>query len=55
MYYVCIENSQVTSIVDYEPNVPNSVIIETITDSQYKIISEEKGYYDADKLSLIHI
>jgi len=53
MYYVCIENSQVSSIVDYEPNVPNSIIVETITNSQYKIISEERGYYDTDKRAVV--
>ena len=36
MYYVCIEDNQVTSIVDYEPNVPDTVSIETITNAKFK-------------------
>ena len=53
MYYVCIEDNQVTSIVDYEPSVPSSIIVETITEAKYKILSEEKGYYDVAKRDVV--
>jgi hypothetical protein len=53
MYYVCIEDNQVTSIVDYEPSVPSSIIVETITKAKYNILSEEKGYYDVDKRDVV--
>ena len=53
MYYVCIEDNQVTSIVDYEPSVPSSIIVETITKAKYKILSEEKGYYDVAKRDVV--
>jgi len=30
--YVCIENNEVTALLDYEPNVPSSITVVTITD-----------------------
>ena len=33
-HYVCIENNEVTSILNYEPNVPSSIIVDTITDTE---------------------
>jgi hypothetical protein len=35
MYYVCIENNQLTAILGYEPAVPSSVSLVTITDNQH--------------------
>lgn len=55
MYYICIENNQVSSIVDYEPNVPDTISIETITDDEYKSIEEGKSYYDAIKREVVKI
>lgn len=34
MHYVCIENDQVISTLNYRPNVPNTVSIVEITDIQ---------------------
>lgn len=34
MYYVCIENNVVVSVLNYQPNVPSSVRVVTITDEQ---------------------
>ena len=42
MYYVCIEDNEVTSIIDYEPSVPDTVSIETITDAKFKSIQMVK-------------
>jgi len=33
--YVCIENNNVTALLDYEPNAPTTVRVVTITDAQY--------------------
>jgi hypothetical protein len=45
MYYVCVENNQIVSMLDYEPNVPPSVSVTTITDDEYGLISKEKTHY----------
>lgn len=38
MYYVCIENSQVTSILNYRPNVPAGVEVVEISDADHNAI-----------------
>lgn len=35
MYYVCIENEQLISVLNYEPSVPNSVVVVPISDTEY--------------------
>ena len=45
MYYVCVENNQIVSMLDYEPNVPSSVSLTVITDDEYKLINTEKSHY----------
>lgn len=45
MYYVCVENNQIISMLDYEPNVPSSVSVTTITDDEYRLMSQEKTHY----------
>jgi len=46
MHYVCIENNTVVSILNYEPNVPNTVTLVTITDEQHNNIQAETHYFD---------
>lgn len=41
MYYVCIEDNQITSVLNYEPNVPNNVKVVTITDEEYELINKQ--------------
>jgi hypothetical protein len=54
MYYVCIENNKVNSILNYEPNVPASVTVETISDEDYHNINNElTHYYDIVTRSVI--
>ena len=55
MYYVCIENKEVTSIVDYEPSVPSTVTLDKITQSKYNSIMAGKSYYDTDKGEVVKI
>lgn len=45
MHYVCIENSQVISILNYQPNVPASVQTVAISDEQYNLITKEHTHY----------
>ena len=46
MYYVCIENNQITTILNYQPNVPSSVAVVEITDSQAAQIVAQTHYFD---------
>ncbi len=46
MYYVCVENNTVISVVNYEPNVPSSVSVTAITDDQHNQILSETHKFD---------
>jgi hypothetical protein len=46
MHYVCLENNQVISIVNYEPSVPNTVTVVAITDSEFKSIEDKTHQFD---------
>lgn len=46
MHYVCIENNLVVSVLSYQPNVPSSVAVVEITDSQAAQIAAQTHYFD---------
>ena len=46
MHYVCIENNAVSSILSYEPNVPNTVTVVTIADSEYNQLVAQTHRFD---------
>ena len=46
MYYVCIEDNKIVSILNYSPNVPNSVAVYEITNEQADQITAQTHYYD---------
>lgn len=46
--FVCIENNQVTSIINYQPNVPDSIQVIEISDSEYQLLMEETHYFDVE-------
>lgn len=46
MYYVCIENERIVSIMPYEPNVPETVEVFEISDEEYKGITDKTHYFD---------
>ena len=48
MYYVCIENNKVISVLNYEPNVPVSVTVIPITDAEEAQIIQQTHYFDVD-------
>jgi hypothetical protein len=48
MHYVCLENNQVISIVNYEPSVPNTVTVVSITDSEFKSIEDKTHQFDIE-------
>lgn len=46
MHYVCIENNQITAILNYQPNTPNGVQVVSIDDEQYDQIVNGTHYFD---------
>jgi hypothetical protein len=46
MYYVCIENNKITSILNYQPSVPSSVEVVEIVDAQHEQIITDTHKFD---------
>lgn len=45
MYYVLIENNELVSVINYEPNVPDTVTVISITDQDHANIADHKTHY----------
>jgi hypothetical protein len=46
MYYVCIENNKITSILNYQPSVPSSVEVIEIADAQHEQLIADTHKFD---------
>lgn len=46
MYYICVEDDCVTSVLNYEPNVPQSVTVIAISDDEYAKLEQRTHYFD---------
>jgi len=55
MYYVCIENNKVINILGYEPSVPTSVSLVTITAEQYQQIMSQSHVFDVNSKQVIPV
>jgi hypothetical protein len=55
MYYVCIENNQVTGIQSYEPAVPSTVSVVTITDDQHQQIMNQTYRFDVPSRTVVAV
>ena len=55
MYYVCIENNQITGIQSYEPAVPNTVSVVTISDSQHAQIMAQTHRFDVVSRTVVAV
>lgn len=53
MYYVCIEDNIVTTILNYRPNVPASIEVIEITQEKMDLIDGGKYYFDVATKSVI--
>lgn len=53
--YICIENEQVISTLDYEPNVPDTVTVVKILDSEFSKIKDRTHYFDVKSMSVIDL
>lgn len=45
MFYIVVENNQITSVLNYEPNVPDGLSVTAITDEQNDSIVKDKTHY----------
>jgi hypothetical protein len=52
MYYACIENNMVVGVLDYEPNVPDSVTVKTITTQEYTDLKAGTHYFDTESMQV---
>lgn len=48
MYYVCIENNLIVSIINYEPALPESVRVVEISDNDYTKIAEQTHFFNIE-------
>lgn len=55
MYYICIENNAISSILNYKPNVPKSVQIVEITDSEHDKLANQTHIFDVTSKTLMSI
>jgi hypothetical protein len=53
MYYVCIENNNVISVLNYRPNVPSSVTVAEISDEQHGQIEATTHKFDVGTKTVI--
>ena len=53
MYYVCVENGNVVSILNYQPSVPSTVTVTTITDEQHKLLENRTHRFDPASKTVI--
>ena len=52
MYYVCVENNHVISVLNYCPEVPSSVQVQVISDAEYQQLQNETHYFDVVFMSV---
>lgn len=55
MYYVCVENSEITSILSYEPNVPNEVLVYEIADDEYQKLMAQTHHFNVHTSEIVPV
>jgi hypothetical protein len=53
MYYFCIEDNIVTSILSYEPSVPDTIEVVQVTDEEYGCIKDDTHKFDLNLKKVI--
>jgi hypothetical protein len=48
MYYVCLENNLIVSILNYKPEVPSTVQVVSISDEDGEAITNQSHYFDIE-------
>lgn len=46
MNYVCVENNQVTAVLNYRPNVPGTVTVIEVSDQQNDLINAGTHFFN---------
>ena len=53
MYYIVIENGEISSILNYEPNVPETHTVVEISDAEHEsIVTAKTHYFDLADLTV---
>lgn len=55
MHYVCVENSNISAILNYEPNVPDTVKVYQITDEEHLAISQGVKTFDVSSHKVVDV
>jgi hypothetical protein len=55
MHYVCIEENKVVGVMPYEPSVPVSVQVVTISDEDYNKVMDQTHYFDVVTKSILAV
>ena len=55
MYYICIENELVISILNYQPSVPETVSVVEISDEEYRLIETQTYYFNVSEMKILPI
>jgi hypothetical protein len=55
MHYVCIENNAISSILNYEPAVPSTVEVVTISDDDGKKLHNQTHIFDLNSKTVVPI
>jgi hypothetical protein len=53
MYYVCIEDNRIISILNHLPSVPDTVAVKEISDREYELLTIGSHYFDIPTLSIL--
>jgi hypothetical protein len=53
MYYVCIENNQLISVLNYEPAAIDTVTVKEISDHDYELLNAGSHYFDIPTLNIL--
>lgn len=46
MYYVCIEDNRIISVLNHLPSVPGTVTVKEISDHDYELLTAGSHYFD---------
>jgi hypothetical protein len=53
MYYVCVENNQIISVLNHLPAVPDTVAVKEISDHDYELLTAGSHYFDMPTQSIL--
>jgi hypothetical protein len=53
MYYVCIENNRIISVLNHFPTVPDTVTVKEISDHDYELLTAGSHYFDIPTQSIL--